>query len=95
MTRIYGYSDDNVVIEETGVCKDEIGCYDSVVDINFDDGTKIGVTYPKENMAVWNIRILKAGTANSKLTVCTDENAEIYSDIFEIDAKITDIRIHR
>ena len=40
-------------------------------------------------MGVWWIKVNRKGTAPQKLTVCEDEDAEIYSDIFEIDSEIT------
>ena len=34
------------------------------------------------------VEIEKQGTAEHKLTICDDEDARIYSDIFEIDSEI-------
>lgn len=87
MLRIYGCSDDLVEIE--GSYCDEIGCFEPDVRIWFSDGTIIRVGYPKRpGLAVWKIEIEKDGTAERTLTVCEDEDAEIYSDVFEIDAHI-------
>ena len=93
MTKIYGASDDLVEIENSQYKEDEIGCYNSDVRIRFVDGTIIRIGYPKKTIlgdyiAVWWIEIEKKGTANSKLTICEDEDAKIYSDIFEIEAEI-------
>ena len=87
MTKVYGCSDDLVEIEGAPYPADEIGCYDSDVFIRFSDGTKIRVYYVKDQKAIWGIDILEKGDARQTLTECNDENAEIYSDIFEIDAK--------
>lgn len=86
MTRVYGCSDDLVEIEDAPYPYDEVGCYDSDVRIWFDDGTIIRVGYGKPNLAVWFVKVEKMGLSNSELFVCEDENADIYSDIFEIDA---------
>lgn len=88
MVKIYGCSDDLVEIEGSKYPEDEIGCYDSDVKIWFSDGTEIEIGYCKPGMGVWWINVLKQGTATQTLTICEDEDAEIYSDIFEIDAEI-------
>lgn len=88
MLKIYGASDDLVEIEGTSYRDDEIGCYDRDVRIRFVDGTAIRVGYSKETIAVWWIEVEKQGTAKQFLEVCEDENADIYSDIFYIDAEI-------
>lgn len=88
MVRIYGASDDLVEIENSKYKEDEIGCYNHDVLMEFTDGTIIRVGYSKPKIAVWYIKYEKRGTADSVLTVCNDEEAEIYSDIFEIYAEI-------
>lgn len=97
MTKVYGQSDDNLIIEGAPYPADEIGCYNSTVTVRFSDGTLIRAGYPKDNSAVWWIEVLNKGTAPQTLTPCFDENAEIYSDIFEIDAdyvwhEVTEVR---
>lgn len=87
MTIVYGASDDLVEIENTSYIDDEIGCYDRDVRIWFDDGTVIRCGYSKPDIAVWYIVVEHTGTAKQYLTVCNDEMADIYSDIFEIDAE--------
>lgn len=88
MLKIYGCSDDLVEIEGAKYPDDEIGCFNSKVKIWFTDGTVIEVGYCKPGMGVWFINILEKGTAEQTLTICEDEDAEVYSDIFEIDAEI-------
>ena len=88
MVKIYGASDDLVEIENSQYREDEIGCYDHDVRIRFLDGTIIRVGYPKDGLAIWWVEIEKQGTAEQKLTICDDEDARIYSDIFEIDSEI-------
>ena len=58
------------------------------VRIRFVDGTVIRIGYPKENAAIWWIEVEKRGTAVQGLTICNNEDAKIYSDIFKIDAEI-------
>ena len=88
MTKVYGASDDLVEIEGSTYREDEIGCYEHDVRIRFLDGTVIRIGYPKDGLAVWWIEVEKKGTAEQKLTICDDENARIYSDVFEIDSEI-------
>ena len=91
MVKIYGASDDLVEIEGSAV-EQEIGCYEQDVRIRFLDGTIIRVGYPKEDMAVWWIEVEADGTAERTLTICEDEDADIYSDVFEIDSEIKSFR---
>ena len=86
MIKVYGYSDDNVDVDGAPYPADEIDCYDSKVQIRFSDGTLIEIEYGKNGLAIWKITILEKGMAKQILTECNDENADIYSDIFEIDA---------
>ena len=88
MTKVYGASDDLVEIEGSTYKEDEIWCYEHDVRIRFIDGTVIRVGYPKDGLAVWWIEVEKQGTAEQKLTICEDEDARIYSDVFEIDSEI-------
>ena len=88
MVKVYGASDDLVEIENTKYKEDEIGCYGHDVRIRFLDGTVIRVGYPKEGLAIWWIEIENQGATEHKLTICDDEDARIYSDIFEIDSEI-------
>lgn len=86
--KVYGYSDDLVAIEGSRYKENEIDCFEQDVRIRFADGTIIRVGYSKPDMAVWYIIIEKKGTAVQTLTICHDEDAEVYSDVFEIDAEV-------
>ena len=88
MVKVYGASDDLVEIEGSKYKEDEIGCYEHDVRIRFLDGTVIRVGYPKDGLAVWWIEVEKQGAAEQTLTICEDEDARIYSDVFEIDSEI-------
>ena len=115
MITVYGYSDDNLVLDGAPYPADEIGCFDSVVSVRFSDGTLMfektdsddrwfvctqendGKFYLQENLengeivelGVFDSMIdaIEKGAAKQTLTECFDEDAEIYSDIFEIDAE--------
>lgn len=54
----------------------------------FFDGTIIRIGYPKKDLGGWWIEVEKQGTAKQALTLCDNEDDDIYSDIFEIDAEI-------
>ena len=84
--KVYGYSDDVLDIDGAPYPADEIGCFDSTVTVRFSDGTTIRAKYGKNNKSIWEIKVIEKGTAPQTLTECDDENAEIYSDIFEIEA---------
>ena len=87
MTKVYGYSDDIVCIE--GMTEDEIDCFEKVVELEFEDGTVVQVTYPKRpGLGVWGITYVKKGEAEQTLTECEDENADPYSDVLVIEAKL-------
>ena len=88
MIRVYGASDDLVEIEGSQYEAAEIGCYNGAVQIGFVDGTQILLTYGKCDLAIWKIEVLVQGARPYELTLCNDEGAEIYSDIFEIDAEV-------
>jgi hypothetical protein len=83
-TKIYGASDDLVEIE--GDIHDEVGCYgtdesEHGVLLSFSDGTIIEVKYGKLDLGIWGIKIHRKGDLFESLTECSDEEAEIYSDI--------------
>ena len=86
MIRVYGYSDDNLVVEGAPYPNDEISCFDRIVRIGFTDGTIIDAWYWKKGQAIWTIKVIEKGTARQTLTICEDEDADIYSDVFEIEA---------
>ena len=88
MVKIYGVSDDLVEIEGSTYKVNEIGCFNSDVRIRFVDGTVIRIGYPKADTAIWWIEVEKRGTAVQELTICNNEDARIYSDVFKIDAEI-------
>ena len=55
--------------------------------ITFEDGTVITVGYGKEDKAIWWIKVSTCGLAGHALIPCDDEDAEIYSDVLEIEAE--------
>ena len=87
MAKVYGYSDDIVCIEHLEGGFTEIDCFDSDVVITFEDGTEILVSYGKGDKAIWKIQLATCGCAYCELIPCEDEDAKIYSDVFEIEAE--------
>ena len=88
MVRIYGVSDDLVEIEGSEYQENEICFFDAKVRIWFEDGTVILVSYGKDCGAIWEILVEKDGPSKHEVILCYDEDADIYSDIFEIDSEI-------
>lgn len=79
-TKVYGTSDDLVEIE--GEVRGEVGCYDSGVLLGFSDGTILAVRYGKSGLGgVWAVTPLREGDLFDRLEVCTDEDADPYSDV--------------
>jgi len=83
-TKVYGCSDD--LIEICGEINAEHGCSGTAdkeqgVLVVFSDGTLLEVKYAKDSKDIWGIRVVERGTLFEKLDICTDEDAEIYSDI--------------
>jgi len=87
-TRVYGASDD--LIEFEGELRGEVGCYGSDegpdhaigVLVAFSDGTLLAVRYGKPGLGgVWAIAVLRRGEMFERLDICTDEDADPYSDV--------------
>lgn len=91
MAKVYGYYDDVVVVEHIDGGCTEIDCYNKDVRIRFQDGTQIRIGYPKKDCAVWWIEVEELGTADHDLTITDDEDADVYSDVLEIEAEVESI----
>lgn len=82
-SKVYGSSDD--LIEFEGDLYGEISAYGALEEdpkvIKFSDGTLIHVYYEKDDKAIWGIDILEKGSMFESITICDDEDADIYSDI--------------
>ena len=87
MSKVYGYSDDVVVIEHIDGGCTEIDCYDKDIAIEFADGTVVHISYGKDDKAIWGIEVTTHGGASYQKIECDDEDADIYSDILEIEAE--------
>lgn len=88
MTRVYGCSDDLVIIEHADGRVEEIDCYDKDVRILFEDDTGIRVGYPKPGFAVWYFEAERWGSADSYVKRCWHEDADPYSDVFVIESDV-------
>lgn len=87
VTKIYGASDD--LIEFDGDYHGEVGAYGTDDDdtgalIVCSDGTVAEVKYGKGGNAIWAITLLKKGALFQSLDPCTDEDAEIHSDVLTL-----------
>ena len=89
MVKVYGYSDDNVVIEGADYPFDEVGCYEQKVTVWFTDGTIIEVNY--DDNGIWRINEKAGGHAPRTLKVCDGTDEDDYSDIFKIDADVENV----
>ena len=83
-TQVYGTSDD--LIEVDGDTRGEVGCYGSDekekgVLIILSDGTLLDVKYGKGGKAIWGVQLLKRGLLFDRIEQCTDEDADLYSDV--------------
>lgn len=83
-TKVYGCSDD--LIEFEGDVDGEVGCYgtddsDNGVLVVFSDGTLIEAKYGKGGKGIWGLTLIEKGKLFDKIDPCTDEDAEIYSDV--------------
>jgi hypothetical protein len=87
VTKVYGASDD--LIEFEGELSGEVGCFgtgdedDALgVLVALSDGTILAVRYGKPGLGgVWGITMLRQGEMFERLDICTDEDANPYSDV--------------
>lgn len=86
-TRIYGASDD--LIEFDGEYRGEVGA--SGTDdrekgalVICSDGTVAEVKYGKGGRGIWAITLLQKGTLFQGIDPCTDEDADVYSDVLAL-----------
>lgn len=80
MIMISGHSDD--VVEIFGDWQDEIGCFDQIVTIEFDDGTEIEMEYG--DVGTWHVKVLREGSADYRIEKRIN-NGDYYSDLFAIE----------
>jgi hypothetical protein len=85
-TKIYGASDD--LIEFDGDLDDDITTDAAFADgdgngclVICSDGTLLDVKYGKAGMAIWQVTVIVSGSLFDRLEVCTDEDAEVCSDV--------------
>lgn len=91
--KIFGCSDSFIETYEVygdGRRINEIDCLGMDVIVEFTDKTVIQIHYCKDNdqKGIWKIAMLNCGHAKYRLIPYSNENSGIYSDIFEIEAKI-------
>ncbi len=81
---VYGASDDLIEIE--GEISVEVSYWherdDGPALVFMPDGTILSVIYGKPGFdGVWGVSLVKQGTHFDRIDVCTDEDADIYSDV--------------
>lgn len=86
-TKVYGTSDD--LIEFEGDFRGEVGCYgtdeeEKGVLVFLSDGTVLEVKYGKDDRGIWEVKVLVKGNLYESFEPCTDEEADIYSDIITL-----------
>ncbi len=75
-TKVYGTSDD--LIEFEGDVEGEVCSSDSLLICS--DGTLLHIQYGKHNKAIWKIEIIEAGPLFKSISICTNEDGDVYSD---------------
>ncbi len=78
-TKVYGTSDD--LIEFEGDVSGEVMIASGPSLLVFNDGTILTINYGADGMALWKIVVLKEGPLLITIHRCTDEDAEVYSDV--------------
>jgi hypothetical protein len=83
-TKIYGASDD--LVEFEGDVSGEVGHYGSDDDdhgvlLVCSDATVLEVKYGKGGEGIWEIKALKIGSLFDRIDICTDADADPYSDV--------------
>lgn len=85
-TKVYGASDDLIEIEGD-VRGESSPAYSSGDDeepalLIFSDGTILSVVYGKPtNGGIWAVNLVRQGALFERIDVCTDEDADHYSDV--------------
>lgn len=88
MTKIYGYSDDIVEIENN-TSFDEVNCYNKDVFIILSDGVRVKFSYLD---GVWKASVINKGNACFNIDEAKDADSDNYSDVFTSEADIVSVR---
>ncbi len=78
-TKVYGVSDD--LIEFDGDVSGEVMLASGPSLLMFSDGTILTINYGANGVAIWKIVVLKEGPLLKRVDICTDEDADVYSDV--------------
>jgi hypothetical protein len=82
-TRIFGDSGD--LIEAEGDVSGEVGFYrheeDAPCLLICSDGSLLEVKYGKPMGGIWEIKVVVRGSLLQSIEICTDEDADPYSDV--------------
>jgi hypothetical protein len=83
-TRVYGQSDDNIYFkgefwgQAGGGEPDEHGRGTLVV---MSDGTLLEIAYGGRVPGIWEVKVRRKGNLYLRVDICTDEDADPYSDV--------------
>ncbi len=83
-TKVYGTSDD--LIEFEGDVRGEVGCFGTDRDehgvlLVCSDGSVLEAKYGKGGQGIWEVKLLKPGNLFDRIDICTDADADPYSDV--------------
>lgn len=88
-TKVYGCSDD--LIEFEGDLRGEVGFYargeDEKCALILSDGTVLTIHYAERG--IWKIDLIERGNLFDRLDICTDPEADPYSDVAHFNDGIT------
>jgi hypothetical protein len=85
-TRVYGQSDDNIYFkgefwgQAAGSEPDERNKGRGTL-VAMSDGTLLDVKYGKDGRGIWEVKALRLGHLFLRIDPCTDDDAEVYSDV--------------
>jgi hypothetical protein len=86
-TKVYGASDD--LIEFDGDVSGEVMIASGPSLLMFSDGTILTINYGDNDLAIWKIVVLMKGSLFKSVDICTDEDADVYSDVVHFQDGLT------
>jgi hypothetical protein len=97
--RVYGQSDDNIYIEGPNF-DDQFSGGDDPTRVSLGDGSILDVKYGKVmpdgsiDYGIWEVKVLKAGSAFLRIEPCLNRDAKIYSDIAYFKGDVSSACVH-
>lgn len=87
MIRIYGVSDELIIVEENGVELEKIDCNHNDIQFEMSDGTIVLFQYSIKKSKVWTASIVDEGYGDYVIEEYDEEASETRSDAVEVDAE--------